>query len=65
MTFLELLEKNRHKRPSLEEVLNHTWFSDFKEIQELRKKVDGQSQFQAYALLEPNSPKIREELMKY
>lgn len=28
-----LLEKNRHKRPTLEEVLNHTWFSEFKDIQ--------------------------------
>lgn len=27
-----LLEKNRSKRPSLEEVLNHPWFSDFKDI---------------------------------
>lgn len=31
-----LLEKNRHKRPNLEEVLNHPWFSDFKEIHEMR-----------------------------
>jgi len=30
--FIELLEKNRHKRPTLEEVLDHKWFSDFKDI---------------------------------
>lgn len=29
---LELLEKNRHKRPTLEEVLDHRWFADFKDI---------------------------------
>jgi hypothetical protein len=29
---IELLEKNRHKRPSLEEVLNHPWFAEFKDI---------------------------------
>eukprot|EP00350_Pseudokeronopsis_sp_OXSARD2_P013892 CAMPEP_0170540298 /NCGR_PEP_ID=MMETSP0211-20121228/318_1 /TAXON_ID=311385 /ORGANISM="Pseudokeronopsis sp., Strain OXSARD2" /LENGTH=369 /DNA_ID=CAMNT_0010842651 /DNA_START=1360 /DNA_END=2469 /DNA_ORIENTATION=- len=33
----KLLEKNRHKRPNLEEVLNHAWFSDFKDIHDLRK----------------------------
>jgi serine/threonine protein kinase len=31
-----LLEKNRHKRPTLEEVLNHVWFSEFKDIHNLR-----------------------------
>lgn len=60
-----MLEKNRHKRPSLEEVLNHPWFSDFKDIQAMRAKTDEQSKFQAYCVLEPNSPKIKEELMKY
>lgn len=34
---IELLEKNRHKRPSLEEVLNHPWFGEFKDISDLRK----------------------------
>lgn len=28
----KLLEKNRQKRPSLEEVLSHKWFSSFKAI---------------------------------
>ena len=31
-----LLDKNRHKRPTLEEVLNHPWFADFKDIHDLR-----------------------------
>jgi len=33
---LELLEKSRHKRPQLEEVLNHAWFAEFKDIHKLR-----------------------------
>jgi calcium/calmodulin-dependent protein kinase I len=62
-----LLEKNRHKRPSLEEVLNHPWFSDFKDIHELRvsNTTSGESRFMAYTLTEPNSPKIKEEIEKY
>ena len=60
-----LLEKNRHKRPSLEEVLNHPWFGDFKDIHEMRQKADGENKFEAYSLTEPNSPKIKEEIEKY
>jgi hypothetical protein len=33
---IELLEKSRHKRPQLEEVLNHAWFAEFKDIHKLR-----------------------------
>lgn len=32
----KLLEKNRQKRPSLEEALQHNWFSDYKAIHEKR-----------------------------
>lgn len=49
MFFIELLEKNRHKRPTLEEVLDHAWFSDFQEIQKMRSfsnvKESGESRF--------------------
>ena len=63
---LGLLEKNRHKRPTLEEVLNHPWFSEFKDIHELRQGAkEGESRFMAYTLTEPNSPKIKEEIEKY
>jgi hypothetical protein len=65
ITFLGLLEKNRHKRPSLEEVLNHPWFGEFKDIHNMRSLADGESKFQAYTLTEPNSPKIKEEIDKY
>lgn len=39
----KLLEKNRPKRPSLEETLQHKWFSEYKEIHESRmgKLKDG------------------------
>ena len=33
----KLLEKNRTKRPSLEEALQHPWFADYKDIQSVRK----------------------------
>lgn len=33
----KLLEKNRTKRPSLEEALQHPWFAEFKDIQSIRK----------------------------
>lgn len=43
--YLGLLEKNRHKRPTLEEVLNHPWFAEFKDIHSLRSTADGQNKF--------------------
>jgi hypothetical protein len=65
LKIIGLLEKNRHKRPSLEEVLNHPWFGEFKDIHTLRSTADGENKFQAYTLCEPNSPKIKEEIDKY
>lgn len=35
----KLLEKSRHKRPVLEEVLNHKWFAEFADIHKLRQGV--------------------------
>jgi hypothetical protein len=54
----------------LEEVLNHPWFADFKDIHDLRanSSVTGGgdlSKFAAYTLTEPHSPKLKEELEKY
>lgn len=64
--FIGLLEKSRHKRPGLEEVLNHPWFADFADIHKMRKDaVEGQARFMAYTLTEPNSPKIQDEIDKY
>ena len=63
---VELLEKSRHKRPGLEEVLNHPWFAEFSEIHKIRQGVaDGEARFMAFTLTEPNSPKIREEVERY
>jgi len=63
---LGLLEKNRQKRPSLEETLKHDWFSSFKEIQAERKgsikDANGlDSSFQAFTIMEPNSKKMTED----
>jgi len=64
--FTELLEKNRQKRPSLEEVLQHKWFSGFKDIMEARKNMKGDegvdNKFEAFTLMEPNSPKLTEDI---
>lgn len=58
---LELLEKNRAKRPGLEEILGHKWFSSTSgPIQRMRSDSIGktESKFRAFALTEPDSPKI-------
>jgi hypothetical protein len=60
------LEKSRHKRPTLEEVLNHPWFAEYAEIHKIRAAAaDGEARFMAFTLTEPNSPKIQEEMNKY
>jgi len=63
----KLLEKNRQKRPSLEEALQHPWFASFKDIQEKRKGNMKDSngldnKFEAFTLMEPNSPKMTEDM---
>jgi hypothetical protein len=65
-SIIGLLDKNRHKRPTLEETLNHPWFQEFKDIHEMRQGAkEGEARFMAYTLTEPNSPKIKEEIEKY
>ena len=55
----KLLAKNRTKRPSLEETLQHKWFSDFKEVFEARslaQKDDGiDKKFEAFAIANKNA----------
>ena len=61
-----MLEKSRHKRPQLEEVLNHKWFAEFADIHKLRLGAgEGEARFMAFTLTEPNSPKIKEEFDMY
>ena len=45
----------------------HPWFSDFKEISNARKEAmtKKQNSFALNTLIEPNSPKILEEIEKY
>jgi serine/threonine protein kinase len=52
-----LLEKNRHKRPSLEKVLAMEWFSEYADAKKARTQGEG-SKFQAYTLTTPDSPKV-------
>jgi hypothetical protein len=49
-----MLEKNRHKRPSVEELMNLEWFEKYKKLNDRGK--DGVNQFKAYTLTTPNSP---------
>ena len=62
------MEKNRQKRPTLEEALQHPWFASFKDIQDRRKANKDSNgldtKFQAFTLMEPNSPKMTEDLKK-
>ena len=63
----KLLEKNRTKRPSLEEALQHPWFAEYKEIQNVRKGVGKESgeldnKFEAFTIMQPNSPKMTDDL---
>ena len=58
-----LLEKNRKKRMTLEETLQHEWFSSFKEIMASRQERNPiQNKFEAFTLTEVNSLKIQEEI---
>ena len=66
LIYIELLEKSRHKRPVLEEVLNHPWFAEFEDIHNMRKgAAEGEARFMAFTLTEPNSPKLKEEMDRY
>ena len=65
--YIELLEKNRQKRPSLEETLQHPWFAEFKEIHASRtgncKDANGlDNKFEAFTLTETNSDKMTADL---
>jgi len=62
-----LLEKNRQKRPSLEETLQHPWFAEFKEIHATRmgsgKDANGlDNKFEAFTLTETNSDKLTQDI---
>ena len=45
-----MLEKNRHKRPGLETVLNMEWFNEYKDINKMRADASDGMKFQAYTL---------------
>ena len=62
----KLLEKNRAKRPSLEETLQHPWFQEYKEIHDVRTKAQADkngldSKFEAFTITDVSSKKIDQD----
>jgi hypothetical protein len=57
-----MLEKNRHKRPQLEEVLNFEWFGEFKAVNNRGKDGIGEGKFKSYAMTTPDSATINKEI---
>lgn len=45
-----MMEKNRFKRPNIEELLNMEWFSKFKAVNDRSKQLADNMKFKAYAL---------------
>lgn len=59
----KLLEKNRSKRPSLEEVLKNKWFASYSSIK-MERQNSGENitkKFEAFTLTEKGSPKAMED----
>jgi hypothetical protein len=56
-----MLEKNRHKRPSVEELMNLPWFDKYKKLNARGSPV-GSNNFKAYTLTTPDSPKLQSEI---
>ena len=57
-----MLEKNRSKRPNLEEILKSTWFAEYRTVNGRDGQVTDANKFKAYALTSPDSPKIQQEI---
>lgn len=55
-----MLEKNRHKRPSVEELMNLEWFDKYKKLNDRGK--EGVNSFKAYTLTNPNSTQLEKEI---
>ena len=62
---LELIVKDRTKRMTLTEVLEHPWITEnCSDLREMRKNSDSISQFKLYSHQQPHSPKILDEVIK-
>ncbi len=55
-----MLEKNRHKRPSVEELMNLECFEKSKKLNDRGK--EGVNSFKAYTLTNPNSTQLEKEI---
>ena len=57
----QMLQKNRAKRPNVENVLNMPWYDKFKNLN-ARSNQDEGKKFAAYSLTDPSSPKLKSEI---
>lgn len=57
-----MLEKNRHKRPTLEDVLNLEWFGEFKTVNNRGKTGTAEGKFKAYTMTSSDTTEINKEI---
>lgn len=58
-----MLEKNRSKRPSIEQVMDMAWFSEFsKKNNRGTASPKNNNNFANYALTKADEPKLQEEI---
>ena len=57
-----LLEKNRSKRPSLEEVLKHKWFGSYNVSKDRKDDSNVTKKFEAFTITEKGSPKMMDDV---
>jgi len=61
---IELLIKDKSKRLTLTQILEHPWITKYcAGIREMRMKAQPTSQFKVYSHQQPHSPKILDEVM--
>jgi len=57
----KMLEKNRQKRPNIEDVMNLEWFEKYKKAND-RDKIQGAKKFAAYSLTSKDDAKLQSEI---
>jgi hypothetical protein len=57
-----MLEKNRHKRPALEEILNMDWFKEYKAGNNRGKSGAIEGKFKAYTMTSTDAVDINHEI---
>ena len=59
-----LLEKNRHKRAKIEDVLDMEWFSEFREASRARREASPETRFKAYTLTTGKDEEIKADIQQ-